>query len=295
MDIIDGLCEIPGFNVSGNKTLLSHGFQRVRYASATDDTDLPAWAAAACSKLLCKHGISIQEVGTIVSISVSAATDGSSTAAPGICHSIQKKLGATNAFVFDAFYNDWGTALDIANALLLKQEHHYGLIVKAEMFTNFEIDEANGFVLPDGVSVILFKAAAQQESVRYFYTECNNIQEASVSYVPNKDLENCHMKFQLKWKQNNDTVKSVQKEQHQMLQDDCNHADLFIKENWFPYYNDDSSQPVVQGKEMDFLGMHYLPWRIQHEKADGQKKDKTAMALLFNPFALKHISFTFKI
>jgi 3-oxoacyl-[acyl-carrier-protein] synthase III len=295
MEIIDSVCEIPGLNISGTKTVSDHGFQRVRYSASPGTMDLREWVAAVCKTILSRNGIPVEDVGIMVGISVGVSTDGNVTAAPGICHSIQKALDLTNAFVFDAFYTDWCTTLDIANSILLKQQSRFGLIVKAEMFSNFEVDEANGFILPDGVSVILFKASKFSSPVQHFYIEDRTVSEASVSYLPNQDLSNSSMKFQMKWDHDNDAVRSLKSKQLQIINDTRNDTEVMIAENWFPFSDIEYSLPKVNGEENLFLGMHYLPWRIQQEKLCYKGHERSAMALLFNPFLLEYISLTFKI
>jgi hypothetical protein len=295
MEIIDSVCEIPGLNISGNKTVADLVFQRVRYFVSPGTIDLQEWVASVCRTILGKNGISVEDVGIVVGISVGVATDGNLTAAPGICHSIQKTLDLTNAFVFDAFYTDWCTTLDFANSILLKQKSRYGLIVKAEMFSNFEVDETNEFILPDGVSVILFKASELSSTVQHFYIDNNTISEAGVNYLPNKDLSNASLKFQMKWNHDNDTVRYLKNKQLQIINVNRNHAEVVIAEDWFPFYDVEHELPKVNGEENIFLGMHYLPWRIQQEKLCCKGMERTAMALLFNPFLLEYISLTFKI
>jgi 3-oxoacyl-[acyl-carrier-protein] synthase III len=156
MKIIASICEVPGLNIPGSRAIFDPSIKNVKY-SLNGNIQLPHWAVSACSKIFEENTIKPEEIGIIVgtSISVTGTTEDTNSAAPGVCHTIQKELGIKNAFVFDLFHSDWCTALEIADIFLSSQTHKYGLIVKAEKFDSLNND--SGFAWPDGLSIILFK------------------------------------------------------------------------------------------------------------------------------------------
>lgn len=283
MKIIASRCEVPGLNVPGVVEFSEKGLRHTRYTLA-GKTGLPQWAASVCRQMLEDNGIAPDQIGVIIgtSISLAGTTAEGNSAAPGICHSVQRALAADKAFVFDLFHTDWCTALEIGNAFLQHQSCRYGLVVKAENFQNFSFDSDSGFALPDAASALLFEADADGAAVQRYHLE--DIPEAGLRIVPNRDIANTTMQFAVRWNCSPEEVQRMKEKLAGLKEAAGSGADLTITENWFD----------GQGNGKMYLGMHYLPWCLQQEQAAGHK-EKNVQAILFNPFLLEYTTLNFSI
>lgn len=300
MKIIASICEVPGLNIPGSKALFDPSIQNIKY-SLDEDLQIPHWAVSACRKLLQENSINPEEIGVIVgsSISVSGTTEDTNSAAPGVCHTIQRDLGIKNAFVFDLFHADWCTALDIADIFLSGQTHKYGLVVKAEKFDCFTND--SGFAWPDGLSILLFKNEEKEKAaVQHFYIEDKTISGAALNFIPNEHLHNKSVKFRIHWDFNSDVTSLLARKMAQIVDNfkEQEEGQVIIQERWFPQdkLHASSGSTDTFGKDDVCLGMHYLPWSIQQLKS-AQKEflNQKVRVVSFNPFLLQYTSLTVTI
>jgi hypothetical protein len=300
MKIIASICEVPGLNIPGNRAIFDPNIQNVKY-SLGENIQLPHWAISACRKFFEAHAILPEEIGVIVgtSIAVTGTTEDTDSAAPGICHSIQRALGIKNAFVFDLFHSDCCTVLEIADIFLSGQKHKYGLVVKVEKFNSFNND--SGFAWCDGLSIMLFENEKNEKAaVQHFFIEDKTIHGAALNFLPNDDMNNKAVQFRINWDFNPNLTSLLAKRMAQIVDNykEKDNGQMIISERWFP---EDKTKATshLQGtfdKDEVCLGMHYLPWSIQQLKS-GRKEslNQKVRMVSFNPFLLKYTSLTVNI
>jgi hypothetical protein len=300
MKIIASICEVPGLNIPGNRAIFDPNIQNVKY-SLGENIQLPHWAVSVCRKFFKENAVQPEEIGVIVgtSILVTGTTEDTNSAAPGVCHTIQRELGIKNAFVFDLFHSDWCTALEIADIFLSRQTHKYGLVVKAEKFNCLNNDL--GFAWPDGLSIILFKNEENENvAVQHFYIEDKTISGAALNFLPNDDMNNKTVQFSINWDFNSNVTTLLANNMAQIVDNykEKENGQMIIQERWFPQDKMERAShiPDTVNKDEVCLGMHCLPWSIQQLKSSPKEfLNQKVRMVSFNPFLLKYTSLTVNI
>lgn len=298
MKILDSICEVPRLNIPGRKEVVDGACKNVKY-SLNDEVQITHWAVSVCRRILEENNIAPEEIGVIVgnSISVSGTTEDTDSAAPGVCHSVQRDLGISNAFVFDLFHSDWCTALEISGMFLSNQSPKYGLVIKAEKFNNF--NNHTGFSWSDGISIMLFENEVNAEaSIQHFHMDDKKINAAALSFITNENITTKAIRFLIEWDLNPDAFSSLLNKQEEIINSykEQESENSILSEKWFSKPSKDALMKDNYESDAVGLGAHFLPWSIQQLKSSGKEiLNKKLRMISFNPFLLQYTSLIINI
>ncbi len=289
MKVIGSICEVPGLNISGEVIPGFTSDSNVRYSLA-DHVEITEWAVSAGKKLLNEKNISPEDIGVIVgiSIAVTGTTACSNSAAPGICHTVQRNLNMKNAFVFDLFHSDLCTAMNIADMFLVDNTRKYGLVIKCEKFDCFKNESS--FSWSDALSIVLIEhEEAYTTNLNHYHLD-NEIKSGSkLQYLTNTDINNAMVNFRITWDLDKEERFFLTK---RMADIALNYLEnergiAVITEKWF-------SDTKLDSKEEVHLGMHHIAWQLQ-DLLTGNKQLGKFKAVAFNPFLSQYTSISFNI
>lgn len=117
-----------------------------------------------------------QDIDLIVSLSWSPdhMVDDPAIMGPRIGHPLQKRIGATSAFVFDMMDASLAKTLHIINHFALMQSMKRVLVVRMDIGQGLRADETSGFRIPDGAFALVLSpdhsAEFQQQKISGTYT-----------------------------------------------------------------------------------------------------------------------------
>lgn len=289
MKVIGSKCEVPGLNISGVVIPGSTAHSNVRY-SLTDHVELTEWAVTAGKKLLIEKNISPEDIGVIIgiSIAVTGTTACSNSAAPGICHTVQRDLNMKNAFVFDLFHSDLCTAMNIADMFLVDNSRKYGMVIKCEKFDCF-INESS-FSWSDALSIVLIEHEVEDTANLNHYHLSDEIKSGSkLQYLTNTDINNVMVNFQIKWDLDLKDQLFLSKRMADIAKNYLENEKCMevITEKWF-------AESKVENKNQIHLGMHHIPWKLQTLLTENRQLGNVK-AVAFNPFLSQYTSISFNI
>lgn len=280
MEIIDVISQVPGFNINGKKGRMKKGYKCETYDSESHVT-LYEWAQKVSEEILTKNNIDPLEIGVIInsSIGLYETTTRKNTSAPGIGYHVQKRLDATNAFVFEIFHNDWGNIIQIASNFMKRVENQYALLMQTNKFTNTLKDHDNGFSIPDGISIMLIKKSNVSLQLKNYHISSSTGKKAGYEFNgKNKELLQQEILFRLCWKYDEDYVKETNK-QLDIISDSLQKEEIpIIIDHWFETHG---AKPTEQN---DILAMHTIPLHIQTH-LDHYKSLNSYAMVSFNPFS----------
>ncbi len=142
-------------------------------ACAPEGTVAMDYLATAVERALDRAKCSAVELDLIVSLSWSPdhLVADAMIMGPRIGHPLQKKIGASNAFVFDLMDASLAKALHVVNQFAQGQSLQRILLVRADIGQGLHPDPRSGFTIPDGAFALLLEPDAQQ---LFFSTEISD-------------------------------------------------------------------------------------------------------------------------
>lgn len=160
MKLISASCCMPA--KTGTTPGKVYGVARARAPEGTVAMD---YLATAVERALDLANCSATELDLIVSLSWSPDHLVADTRimGPRIGHPLQKKIGASNAFVFDLMDASLAKALHIVNQFALGQALQRILVVRADIGQGLNPDPHSGFAIPDGAFALLLEPDARQQ------------------------------------------------------------------------------------------------------------------------------------
>ena len=305
MRIVASACDFPAGLPEQENIELNSGFRCVRNKDKSNRF-IADWAYQVCKRMLDANKITPEEIGLIISISISPdnLVQHQSVAAPRLCHPLQRALGANRAFVFDLLDSDWATAIQVAKGFALSQDYKYALIVRAEkMHTSILHDEENGFDVPDGVGVLLLSPQeASHKPVSYTYVA--DSEHASLHFLERHDMLRTGYKARFEWPFKENTSTELNRTGREIIDQHTEHGhypDFIVAESWFPKHHeslsDVSDKVISQSAEQQALGPFTIPYFIReiNRLQEAGNSPKTVLALSFNPFLMRYSAVSLSI
>ena len=160
MKLISVSCCMPA--KTGTTSGKVYGVARARAPEGAVAMD---YLASAVERVLDRAKWTSAELDLIVSLSWSPDHLVSDTRimGPRIGHPLQKKIGASNAFVFDLMDASLAKALYVVNQFAVGQGLQRILVVRADIGQGLLPDPQSGFAIPDGAFALLLEPDARQQ------------------------------------------------------------------------------------------------------------------------------------
>lgn len=287
MEIIDVICQIPGFNIEGKMEKMKMGYRCNVYDSEPDNM-LYEWVQSICEEAIERNNIDVSDIGVIInsSICLYETTARKNTSAPGIGYHVQKSLDAKEAFVFETFYTDWGNMIQIASNFMSKTESNYALLLQTNKFSNALKDHFNGFSIPDGISIMLLKKSDTSLKLKNYPLMPFVYKKASFEFnANNKDLLEQDLLFRLQWNYDTDVVKEINKQLNEISNSLEKEEIAVFTDSWFKEHREDNvEKSILSNAEQKALAMHTIPCNIRKNLREFKNLEHFAM-VSFNPFS----------
>ncbi|WP_123868199.1 hypothetical protein [Flavobacterium hercynium] len=287
MEIIDVICQIPGFNIKGKMEKMKMGYRCNVYESEPDNM-LYEWVESICEEIIERNNIDVTEIGVIInsSICLYETTAKKNTSAPGVGYHVQKSLDAENAFVFETFYTDWGNMMQIASNFMTKTKCKYALLLQTNKFSNTLKDYYNGFSIPDGISIMLLKKSDASLMLKNYPLMPFVLKKASFEFnANNKDLLEKDLLFRLQWNYDPDVVKEINKQLNVITNSLQGKEVPVLVDYWFKEHREDNAERSILGNaERESLAMHTIPCNVRKNWNEFKNLEHYAF-VSFNPFS----------